>query len=78
MTYNLRSIMKRAHEIRKMFAKMNYTMGQTLRMAWQEAKCNAKLSDQDRLYLLHMKDRWDNSDYELARELERKIRAKAA
>lgn len=78
MKYNLSSIMKRAHEIRKMFVKMNYTMAQALRMSWQEAKYNAKLSDQDRLFLLHMKDRWDNSDYDLARDLERKIRAKAA
>lgn len=54
------------------------SMSEALKMAWKTVKANAKISDEDRLFRLKMKDLWDRSDFELAEELEQRISEKAA
>ena len=89
MKYNKSKIMKRAHEIRKTICKENikvngvwvpvrFTMSEALRMAWQEAKIQANSDPQRDLFILEMKDRWDESDFDYARQLRQQISAAAA
>ena len=54
------------------------TMAEALRTAWAAAKFNARYTDEQRLFDLRMKDRWNESDFDYARQLERQIAAKAA
>jgi len=55
------------------------SLSAALRMAWTDAKFDAMHADpQEALFLLNMKDRWSELDFDLARNLERRIAAQAA
>lgn len=54
------------------------SLSEALRMAWGEAKKETNTTDEDRLFILKMKDRWSRDDFQYAAELERRIREKAA
>ena len=56
MTYNLSSIMKSANSYAKEIGK-----SAALKRAWAEAKID---SIENKQFMLSMKDRWNNEDYE--------------
>ena len=60
--------------------KLANSFSTCLKMAWAIAKqaIENPADPKEQLFLLKMKDRWDNSDFELARELEAKIARQAA
>ena len=93
MTYNRSEIMKAAWALyRKMEIstrrwpeaarkeKLATYFSDALKLAWAQAKsANVTKADlENQQFLIHMKDHWDSSDFELDRELEQKIREKAA
>ena len=69
--YDMRRIMTRAHALRKAYG---LSMSEALKWAWAEAKPGTP-SDEQTLFNLEMKDRWNESDYALAAELRRRIKA---
>ena len=59
-------------------AKLATSFSIALKIAWANAKAQATATKQgleNMLFTLKMKDRWNNEDFDLARELERKIAA---
>jgi len=94
MKYNKSEIMKAAWEMHRHTveitrrwpetarkAKLATSFSTALRIAWQNAKAQANTTKKDLeecLFNLRMKDRWDNSDFDYARQLEQRISAVAA
>lgn len=78
MNHNRSEIMKEAwHQYRNLSrnlrGEVQGNFATCLRIAWAKAKQQTQQTPEQQLFILEMKDRWDDADYQTARVLREQV-----